>query len=163
MSSWRRASCRCRLSSLRSVPGLHELVDQCRGGGEAHRPSLLAGGQAQTQGDVGLAGAAVADGDDIFTVLDVFAPGQSHDQGLVHRGDGQEVEGVQALRGWEVCRADAAMDHALVAVDEFQFGETQQVVGVISAFGGALGGQLAVLPQEGRQLQFLEVVVQEQR
>ena len=41
--------------------------------------------------------------------------------------------------------------HALVAVDEFQFGKTEQVVGVISALGGALGGQLAVLPEEGGQ------------
>ena len=96
-------------------------------------------------------------------MLDVFTAGQLHDQGLVHRGDGQEVEGVQALRGGKVCRADAALHHALVAVDEFQFGETQQVVGVVGAFGGALGGQLAVFTQEGGQLQFLEVVLQEQR
>ena len=38
------------------VSGLHELVDQGRGGGEAYGHSLLAGGQAQTQGHVGLAG-----------------------------------------------------------------------------------------------------------
>ena len=36
------------------------------------------------EGDVGLAGAAVADGDDILTALDVFAPGQLHDQSFVH-------------------------------------------------------------------------------
>ena len=84
-------------------------------------------------------------------MLDVFTPGQFHDQGLVHRGDGQEVEGIQAFDRGEVCRANPALYHALVAVDEFQFSETQQVVGVISALGGALGGQLAVLPEEGGQ------------
>ena len=109
---------------------------------------------------MGLAGAA---GDDVLSALDVFTTGQLHDQCSVHRGDGQEVEGVQALRGWEARRPDPALDHALVAVDEFQFGEAQQVVGVISACGGALGGQLAVFTQEGGQLQFLEVVLQEQR
>ena len=82
-------------------------------------------------------------------MLDVFAPGQLHYQRFVHRGDGQEVEGVQALGGGEACRADAALHHALVAVDEFQFGEAEQVVKVIRAFLGAVGGQLAVLPQEG--------------
>ena len=112
---------------------------------------------------MGLAGAAVADGDDVLAALDVFAAGQLHDQWLVQRRDGQEVEGVQALGGGEACRADAALHHALVAVDEFQFGETQQVVRVIGSFGGALGGQLAVFPQEGGQLQLLEVVFQEQR
>ena len=45
------------------IPGLHQLVDQGGGRREAHRYPALAGGQAQSQGDVGLAGAAVADGD----------------------------------------------------------------------------------------------------
>ena len=45
------------------VSGLHQLVHQ-GGGGETHRHPALAGGQSQPQGDVGLAGAAVADGDD---------------------------------------------------------------------------------------------------
>ena len=60
------------------VPGLHQFVNQCGGSGEAHRHAPLAGGQTQSQGDVGLAGAAVADGDDVLTALDVFAPGQFH-------------------------------------------------------------------------------------
>ena len=105
----------------------------------------------------------LADGADVLSALDVFAPGQLHDQWLVQRRDGQEVEGVQALGGGEVYRADAALHHALVAVDEFQFGEPEQVVGVIGAFGGAPGSQLAVLPKKGGQLQLLEVVFQEQR
>ena len=96
------------------------------------------------------AGAAVADGDDVLSVLDVFAAGQLHDQCFVQRWDGQEVEGVQALGGGKVGGPDTALHHALVAVDEFQFGEAQQVVEVIGAFGGAPGGQLAVLPEEGR-------------
>ena len=101
------------------ISGLHEFADQCRGGGETRRDFSLAGGQSQ--GDVGLAYAAVANGDDVLSVLYVFAPGQLHDQGLVHRGDGQEVEGVEALRGGEARRPDPALDHALVAVDEFRF------------------------------------------
>ena len=136
-----------------------------RGGrsGEAHRQAPLTGGQAQAQGDVGLAGAAVADGDDVLTPLDVLAPGQLRDQWLVHRGDGGEVKGVQALGGGEACGADPALDHALVSVGDFQFGEAEQVVGMADTLGGALGCQLAVLPQKGGQLQFLEVVLQEQR
>ena len=112
---------------------------------------------------MGLAGAAISDGDHVLPVLYVFTPGQFHHQGLVHRGDGQEVEGVQALDGGETGGANAALYHALVAVDEFQFRETQQVVRVVHILGGALGGQLAVLPEEGGQPQFLEVMLQEQR
>ena len=112
---------------------------------------------------MGLAGAAVADGDDVLPVLYVLAAGQRQHQGLVHRGDGHEVEGVQGLDRGEAGGADPALHHALVAVNEFQFGETQQVVGMGHPLGGALGGQLPVLPEEGGQLQFLEVVFQEQR
>ena len=84
--------------------------------------SPLADGQAQSQGDVGLAGAAVADGDDVLSALDVFTPGQLHDQWLVQRRDGQEVEGVQALGGGEARRADAALHHAPKTLDDrFQF------------------------------------------
>ena len=144
------------------VPGLHQLMHQGRGGGEAHGHAPLAGGQAQPQGDVGLAGAAVAHGDDILPALDVLAAGQLHHQLLVHRRDCQEVEGVQALHRGEAGSADPPLHHALVAVDELQFGQPEQVLGMVHAFGSALGGHLAVLPEEGGQPQFLQMVFQQQ-
>ena len=98
---------------------------------------------------MGLAGAAVAQGDDVLPPLDVFTSGQFHDQGFVHRRDGQEVEGIQGFDRGEAGGAHAALDHALVAVDEFQFSQAQQVVGMVRPFLGALGGQLVILPQEG--------------
>ena len=150
-SSLGRANCRCRLSSRRSSLASMSSWTRAAAVCEAHGHSFLAGGQAQAQGDVGLAGAAISDSDHVLPVLDVFTPGQFHDQGFVHRGDGQEVEGVQGFDGGETGGPDPALYHALVAVDEFQFGKTEQVVGVISALGGALGGQLAVLPEEGGQ------------
>ena len=95
--------------------------------------------------------------------LDVFAAGQFHHQGLVHRGDGQEVEGVQALDRRETGRPDPTLHHALVALDEFQLSQAEQVFGVVHILGGALGRHLPVLPQEAGQLQFLQVVFQQQR
>ena len=112
---------------------------------------------------MGLAGAAVADGDDVLSILDVFAADQFQHQGLVHRGDGGKVEGVQALDGGEAGGADPALHHALVAVDEFQFGQPEQVLRMVHPLGGALGGHLAVLPEEGGELQLLQMVFQEQR
>ena len=44
-------------------------MDQGRGGGEAYGIPFWQAGQAQTQGHVGLAGATVADGDDILPML----------------------------------------------------------------------------------------------
>ena len=92
----------------------------------------LAGGQSQAQGDVGLAGAAVADGDDVFMMLDVLAPGQLRDQWpWFTEGMAREVKGVQSLGGGKSCGADPALDHTLVAIGEFHFGEAEQVVGVV--------------------------------
>ena len=93
---------------------------------------------------MGLAGAAVADGDDVLTALDVFAAGQFHHQGLVQRWDGREVEGVQAFHGGESGRPYAPLHHALVAVDELQLGQPEQVLGMIHTLGGALRGHLPV-------------------
>ena len=111
---------------------------------------------------MGLAGAAVAHGDDVLPALDVFTAGQFHHQDLVHRGDGQEVEGVQALKGRETGRPDPPFHHALVAVDEFQLGQPEQVFGVVHIFGGTLGGQLTVFPEKAGQPELLQVVLQEQ-
>ena len=145
------------------VPGLHQLVDQGGCCGEAHRHPFLAGGEAQSQGDVGLAGAAVADGDDILPALYVFAAGQLHHQHLVHRRDGRKVKGVQAFDGGEAGRPDPPLHHALVAIDEFQFRQPEQVPRVVHSLGGALGGHLPILPEEAGQHQFLQMVFQQQR
>ena len=101
-------------------------------------------------------------GDDVLAALDVFTAGQFHHQGFVHRGDGWEVEGVQALHRREPGGPDTPLYHALVAVDEFQFGQPEQVFGVAHIFGGALGGHFPVFPQEAGQPQLLEVVFQQQ-
>ena len=61
----------------------------------------------------------------VRTIAKSGKEGQLHDEGLVHRGDGGEVEGVQALDGGEAGGADPALHHALVAVDEFQLRQPQ--------------------------------------
>ena len=112
---------------------------------------------------MGLAGAAVADGDDVLPALDVFRACQFHHQGLVQRRDGWEVEGVQALDRGESGGADPPFHHALVAVNELKLGQPEQVLGMVHTLGGALPGHLPVLSQEAGQLQFFEMVFQQQR
>ena len=58
------------------IAGLDEFVDQRGGGDEADREALLAGRQAETEGDVGLAGPTVAERDEVLAALDVLAAGQ---------------------------------------------------------------------------------------
>ena len=68
------------------VPRLHQFVHQGGGGGEADGQPLLAGRQTEPEGDVGLAGAGVAERDDVLAALDVLTAGQFQDQHLVERG-----------------------------------------------------------------------------
>jgi hypothetical protein len=110
---------------------------------------------------VGLAGAAGPEGDDILTTIDVFAARQLPDQGLVERRDGFEVEAVEAFHGGEARRLDAPLDHAALPVDQLQLGQAQQISHVVDAFCGAEPGHLVVLAQDGRQLELLEMMGEE--
>ena len=83
------------------VPGFHQFVHQGGSGGEAHGQSTLACSKTETEGDMSLAGAAVAESDDVLVALDVLAPGQLQHQSFVEGRHRQEVEGVQALGRWE--------------------------------------------------------------
>ena len=163
MSSLSRASFFCRLEQSPLVPGLDQLMDQRGCGGEADRQPPLAGGQPQAEGDMGLAGPTVADGYDVLTPLYVLAARQLHDQVLVHRRHGQEVECVEALCSGEARSFDPALDHSVMAVYELKLREPQEVARMVDVLGGTLAGHLAVLPQEGGQLQLLEVVLQQHR
>ena len=79
------------------------------------------------------AGAAVTKGDDVLATVDVLTAGELDHQGLVERRDGLEVEGVQALDHREPGRPDAAFDHATLAFDQLELGQSQQIAHVIDA------------------------------
>ncbi len=99
--------------------------------------------------------------DHVLPPLDVLAAGELQHQHLVQRRDRGEVEAVQALHRREAGLADAPLDHPPLAIQQLELGEAQQVGGVVDALGRALPGQLVVLAQEGRQLQRLEVMRQQ--
>ena len=111
-------------------------------GGESDRHPTLAGGLAQPQGHMSLAGAAVTDGDDVLTALYVFATGQLNHHSLIHRWDGREVEGVQAFHRGEAGGPDPTLHHWLVPVDELKRSQPEQVLGMIHTLGGAPRGHL---------------------
>ena len=143
------------------ILGFHQLVDEAGGGREGDREAALAGRQAESQGDVGLAGTAVAERDDVLPRHDVFTAGQFEDQWLVQRRDGGEVEGLQGFDGGEPCGTDPSFHHAALAVDQFEFRQTQKVARMVEPLLSSLTCNLLVLAQEGRQLQLLQVVCEQ--
>ena len=102
------------------VPGLDQLVNQSSGGGEAHEQSPLTRSQTETDGDMGLAGATVAESDDVVAALDVLASCQLQNQSLVQGRHRQEVEGVEALGRREAGCFDPTFHPAMVTVDQLQ-------------------------------------------
>ena len=69
----------------------------------------------------------------------------------------------KVLTAGEAGGPDPPLHHALVAVDEFQFRQPEQVPWVVHSLGGALARHLAVFPEETGQFQFLQMVFQQQR
>src|ERR1700739_1529410 len=65
------------------VSGLDQFVDHGGCSGKPNRQALLAGRQPQSQSDVRLAGAAVAERDDVLAASNVLAAGELQDQALV--------------------------------------------------------------------------------
>ena len=107
---------------------------------------------------MGLARAAVAESDDVVARHDIFATGEFERQRLVERGDGGEVERVEAFDRRKACGANAALDHAPFAVDEFEFDEAQQIADMIVTFARRLGGDLLIFPQDRRQFELPQMM-----
>src|SRR5580704_14011871 len=72
-------------------------MDESRSSVEANRQPLLAGRQTKPETDVCLAGTAVANRDNVLPAGHIFRAGELQYEGLVERGNGREVEAVQAL------------------------------------------------------------------
>jgi len=140
------------------VAGLHQLMDQGCRGDEANREALLTSSEAETQGNVRLAGTAWSKGDDILAPLDPFAAGQFQHLHLVQGRDRLEVKAIETFYRWELRGLDPALNHPPLPVDQFQFHQSGEETDMVQSLGSALAGQLVVFPEEGRQLQCLEMM-----
>ncbi len=130
-------------------------------GHEAHGQALLAGRQAEGQGDVGLSDARGAEQDDVLAPGDVFPTSQFQDQHFIERGDGGEVEALQLLDGGELGLLDPPLHEAALPVDQFQLDEPFEVPDMRDALGGGDPGLLVVFAQNRRQLERLEMVLEQ--
>ena len=120
ISSLWLAICFCRRSSRRSSRASIISWTKAAAVVKPTDEALLAGGQPEAQGDMGLAGAARPEGDDVLAPLDPFAAGQFQHLHLVEAGDRLEVEAVEAFDRREPCGLDPALDHPPLAVDQLQ-------------------------------------------
>src|SRR3984893_3187841 len=101
-------------------------MDESCGGVEADRQPLLTGCETEPEANVGLAGAGVADRDDVLPARHILRAGELQHEGLVERRKGSEVEAVQALHGREPRLLDPTLHHAPFAGDQLQVVLAQQ-------------------------------------
>src|SRR5215469_15212944 len=64
--------------------------------------------------------------------------------------EGIAVKSKLAFHHRKPCLPDAALDHPLFPLDQFEFGQAQQIAGMVDALGGALLGELVIFAQERR-------------
>ena len=80
---------------------------------------------------------------------------------LLSARDGLEVEALELLDDREPGLPDAALDQAALAVDRLHLHQPGEELHMIQALGRALARQLLVFPQDGRQLELLQVVFEQ--
>jgi hypothetical protein len=105
-----------------------------------------------------LAGAAVAESNNIVAGDDIFTTGQFENERLVERWNGSEVERIETLHRGKAGGADAALDHAPFAIDEFGLGEAQKIAGMIEPLTGGFRGNFVIFAQESRQFELPQMM-----
>ena len=143
------------------VSGLDEGGDQLGRADEADPIALGARLGGERGGQVGLSRSGVADHEDVLLLVDVLAAHELGDQHLVDRGPGGEVEGLERLDGRKARRFHPPFGGPLLAFEQFELGQAEQVGQVIGVVGGGLGGHLLALGRHRREAERLEMVVQE--
>src|SRR4030081_11151 len=105
-----------------------------------------------------LSRAGITQSNNIVAGDEIFAAREFECQRLVERWNGGEVERVETFHRRKMCGADAALDHAPFAIDEFEFGETQQEADMIETFACRLCGDLFIFAQEGGQFGLTQMI-----
>jgi len=140
------------------VARLHQLMDEPRRRCESDGKAALASGEPERQRHMALAGPAVAERDDILATRDERAAAKLQRQHLVEAGNGGEVESVEALDRREPGLADSPFGDPAFAIEEFEFDEPEQIPNVVDAVARGLACDFLIFPQNGRQLELLEVM-----
>jgi hypothetical protein len=110
---------------------------------------------------MGLARPTVAKRNHVLPPRDIAAARQLQNQHLVQGRNRPELKAVQAFHGREPRLTNATLDQPPLAIEQLKLAQPQQITRVVDPLGRTLPGQLVVLAKEGRQLQRLEMMRQE--
>ena len=71
---------------------------------------------------------------DTIMAVGIYASGAPQDQHLVELGGGLEVEAVDTYDGGLLGLPDLPFDHPAVAINQFQFGEADEMAGMVGVY-----------------------------
>ena len=138
-----------------------KLGDQSRDREESHPIALHAGRMSQGRCQVRLACARVADDQDVFPPGKILPARQFAHRGFVDGGLGGEVKAVECLEDRKLRVAQPAVGGSLLSIHEFALGQLEQEVVVAGTLLGAEARHGLVFAQDRRQLERLEVVLEQ--
>jgi hypothetical protein len=75
----------------------------------------------------------------------MFSRRRMYSEHLVKAGQHSEVERVEALHRREARLSDAPLNHAPLALDQLQLGQSQKITRMVNAFARAVARDLVVL------------------
>jgi hypothetical protein len=120
-----------------------ELLHEVGGAGVEDAKAGLDQGMADGAQDVGLAGTAVADGNEIGAAVDPVTGGERFDAAPRQVGQHLEVEGRQRFAAWQLGLGEVTLDLPGFALGELAFGEGGEELGgrpalLVGTFGEVL-------------------------
>jgi hypothetical protein len=111
---------------------------------------------------VALAGAAVAERDNVLPAQNVLAARQLQDQHFVEGRDRSKIEAIEPLYGREARGANAPFHHAALALDQLELAKPEQIAHMIDTAARAFLGNFPVFGEKGGQFELLQMVLEKQ-
>src|SRR6266446_5022312 len=140
--------------------GCRKSVDDVDGRGEQHRVSIQAGGTAQSNRQMRLAEADVADQDDVGLGCDEGQTEQVLDLRAVDLFGPAPLEVIKGFEHGEARVPDASLDAAVLAHGSLALNQLRQIIQVRALLLGGFGGQGLVVAWDVVQVQTLQLCVQ---
>jgi len=109
------------------------------------------------------AGSRVPDEQHVFSFVEILASQQLSNQWFIDRRLGAEVIGIDGFDHGEIGIFDTSFGSPFLPVQQFPLRQTQQIDWEIGSIFLADRGNRRVFSEHGRQLQFLQVMLQQNR
>jgi len=108
-------------------------------------------------------GSGVPDEQHVFSLIEILSSQKLSNQRFINRGLGPEVIGVDGFNHGEIGIFDAPFSSPFLPVQQFPLRQAQQIDREIGSIFLTDSGNRCVFSEDGGQLQFFQVMLQQNR